>query len=218
MLCAAALGLGLGCSRTPGSKQTASAPANSVGTFRSPECRSASGKTSRGPAATYYLASRGARFELTELADAGTGSRISNYWRDPAGHNFVTYQKRGPAWHYIIPDDRNQPGKRMVFAKGTYTIDKQLGTERVRGTPTVECPLVHAGQGAQPAVAAAPEPPAPAPEPPPPATVCAPGSTQECIGTGACRGGQVCAADGKTWGSCDCGPPVDPTPTAEPPR
>ncbi len=36
--------------------------------------------------------------------------------------------------------------------------------------------------------------------------VCVPGTTQMCVGPGACVGGQVCATDGLAWGSCDCGP------------
>jgi hypothetical protein len=35
--------------------------------------------------------------------------------------------------------------------------------------------------------------------------VCTPGATQKCVGPGACDGGQVCAADGSGFGSCDCG-------------
>lgn len=35
--------------------------------------------------------------------------------------------------------------------------------------------------------------------------VCVPGSTQACVGPGACSGGQVCGEDGKGYGSCDCG-------------
>lgn len=33
---------------------------------------------------------------------------------------------------------------------------------------------------------------------------CEPQSTRECVGPAACKGGQVCGADGK-WGACDCG-------------
>jgi hypothetical protein len=48
---------------------------------------------------------------------------------------------------------------------------------------------------------------APAPEPvaPAPLRACVPGSTQTCVGPGACAGGQVCAADGQGFGPCDCG-------------
>lgn len=35
--------------------------------------------------------------------------------------------------------------------------------------------------------------------------VCTPGETQECVGPGACRGGQACRADGSGFGACDCG-------------
>lgn len=35
-------------------------------------------------------------------------------------------------------------------------------------------------------------------------SACDPGDTRECVGSGACRGGQICAEDG-TWGACDCG-------------
>ena len=36
-------------------------------------------------------------------------------------------------------------------------------------------------------------------------TLCTPGSTQVCVGPAACRGGQVCLADGSAFGPCDCG-------------
>jgi hypothetical protein len=35
--------------------------------------------------------------------------------------------------------------------------------------------------------------------------VCAPGTTLECVGPGACRGGQACNQDGTGYGVCDCG-------------
>jgi hypothetical protein len=34
--------------------------------------------------------------------------------------------------------------------------------------------------------------------------ICLPGSTQECIGGGGCRGGQACLIDGSAFGPCDC--------------
>lgn len=36
-------------------------------------------------------------------------------------------------------------------------------------------------------------------------TTCAPGATQACTCNGSDTGAQVCAADGKSWGACDCG-------------
>lgn len=37
------------------------------------------------------------------------------------------------------------------------------------------------------------------------AAVCTPGTTQECVGPGACKGGQACKDDGTGYGACDCG-------------
>lgn len=73
------------------------------------------------------------------------------------------------------------------------------------------------GQPFQPAPA---RPPAPAPPPP----LCSPGTTQECVGPGGCKGGQACDNDGKAWGACDCGdaeaqPPAEsPELSGEPPE
>jgi hypothetical protein len=36
-------------------------------------------------------------------------------------------------------------------------------------------------------------------------SVCTPGSTQKCLGPGACEGAQRCANDGRAWEDCDCG-------------
>jgi hypothetical protein len=38
------------------------------------------------------------------------------------------------------------------------------------------------------------------------ASSCFPGITQNCRGPGACAGAQACAADGKSFGPCDCSP------------
>lgn len=37
--------------------------------------------------------------------------------------------------------------------------------------------------------------------------VCVPGTTQACLGPGACRGAQACSADGQGYAACDCGAP-----------
>jgi hypothetical protein len=44
--------------------------------------------------------------------------------------------------------------------------------------------------------------------------VCTPGQTRECVGSGACRGGQACLPDGRGYGACDCGPTASPAPAA----
>lgn len=35
--------------------------------------------------------------------------------------------------------------------------------------------------------------------------LCTPFDTQECLGAGACKGGQMCQSDGLGWSACDCG-------------
>ena len=44
---------------------------------------------------------------------------------------------------------------------------------------------------------------------------CTLGETRECIGPGACKGGQACLRDGSGFGACDCGPAA--TPAVVPP-
>jgi hypothetical protein len=47
------------------------------------------------------------------------------------------------------------------------------------------------------------------------APACTVGQTRECIGGGACKGGQTCLADRSGFGSCDCGPAaLPPAPVA----
>lgn len=71
-----------------------------------------------------------------------------------------------------------------------------------------------------------PPPPAP-PEPVDagPPQVCVPNATQECVGAGACKGGQSCLPDGSGFTECDCGkkkkkgasgPAAAPAPASEP--
>lgn len=67
-----------------------------------------------------------------------------------------------------------------------------------------------------PAAPASASPTAPAPVVKP--EVCTRGQTRECVGVGACKGGQSCLADGSGYGACDCGPaPALPAPVDAPP-
>jgi hypothetical protein len=52
----------------------------------------------------------------------------------------------------------------------------------------------------------------PKPAAKPAAKVCTTGQTRECVGVGACKGGQACLADGSGFGACDCGPAPASTP------
>ncbi len=52
-------------------------------------------------------------------------------------------------------------------------------------------------------------------------SVCAPGSTQTCVGAAACQGGQACKPDGSGYEPCNCGSPTSapstPAPAPAPP-
>jgi hypothetical protein len=52
-----------------------------------------------------------------------------------------------------------------------------------------------------------------------PSRSCFPGSTQACLGPGACKGAQTCGANGTSFSACDCGgaPPALPAPVPEAP-
>ena len=69
-------------------------------------------------------------------------------------------------------------------------------------------------RAAEPAAAKAPA----AAPPPTPHELCTPGSTQRCVGPGACEGGQSCNAEGTAFLPCDCGAPRPEPPAAEPPK
>lgn len=56
-----------------------------------------------------------------------------------------------------------------------------------------------------PGPAASPAPTEPSAGAPPPRVGCFPGVSQACVGPGGCAGGQTCAADGASFGPCDCG-------------
>lgn len=51
---------------------------------------------------------------------------------------------------------------------------------------------------------------------PKPMDACSVGQTRECVGPGACKGGQACLPDGKGFGTCDCGPSAPPPPAPAP--
>ncbi|MEZ4225334.1 MAG: hypothetical protein R3B13_30565 [Polyangiaceae bacterium] len=196
-------------------------PVSAVGVFRAPECTLADGKTIAGPDTTYHFARGKKGPELIEAESSGRSSAIDNYWRDAAGHNFATYVRGNHAWQYVIPDDPEQPATRLVFTQ--YSVARQGSGFRLVGEPVARCPLVRQGVAAlPPPVPVATQEPVPAPTPAPvptsplppveaaadagaPATACVPGSTQECVGPGGCRGGQACLPDGSGFGVCDCG-------------
>lgn len=96
----------------------------------------------------------------------------------------------------VEPAEREQRSSEAVIecrARGTPLFDeddllKPLATEPQRATP---------------------------PEHQPRTLLCTPGTTQPCVGVGACAGGQACLADGSGYGACQCA--EAPTPADTPP-
>jgi hypothetical protein len=103
--------------------------------------------------------------------------------------------------------------KQQVFGSQQSTIEARTSEAVIR------CQGQHVklkGPLDPPPAAAAPAPFASAASsakaPAPPALACVPGSTQTCVGPGACSGGQACMADGSGFAACDCGASTPPTP------
>jgi hypothetical protein len=91
--------------------------------------------------------------------------------------------------------------------------------------PTVKSEAVARCRTEGPVFGGAPKPALPAPEPAPsgetkkpaPPGSCFPGTTQPCVGAGACKGGQPCLPDGTAFGPCDCGGPSPEAPATNAP-
>lgn len=210
-------------------------PPGAIASFTAKTCTEAgSGQKMDGPTSTYYLVNTTRGPALYELDASGKGSAITNYWRDSQGHHFAAYVRGHQAWEYVLPDDRSKPGVRKVFLQyqvqsvpGGFRIAGQpmatcplLNPE----APTAAPPAATASTSAAP-----PPPPPPTagasmdggaplgdgaapgadggtPSPAKPkGMLCVPGTTQECVGSGACHGGQHCLPDGSGFSPCDCG-------------
>jgi hypothetical protein len=98
--------------------------------------------------------------------------------------------------------------ERITTAPGPVSTGPNFAPPAWEGELIVECGRRHAqargpvsGEQAAPAVSA----PTAAPSTPGPGQLCVPGVTQLCLGPAACRGAQACLADGKGFGTCDCG-------------
>ncbi len=76
------------------------------------------------------------------------------------------------------------------------------------------------GESRVPPTSAAPLPPPPSvPRAAPTAAklLCTPGTTQRCVGKGACDGGQSCLPDGSGFGACECADPAPAPASSAPP-
>lgn len=90
-------------------------------------------------------------------------------------------------------ESRTQP-KRITSEPGPRSVGPRYQHERWYGTLLIECGAGSSG----PQVPQASPPSAPE-------RLCIPGSTQACLGPGACRGAQACTPEGSGYSVCDCG-------------
>lgn len=90
---------------------------------------------------TYYLEQGETGLALYELNEDGKGARITNHWEADDGDHFFTMVKRSHAWEYIIPKDRKQPAKRLVYTGGAYSTATDGDLVKPVGKPSAICPM-----------------------------------------------------------------------------
>ncbi|MFO0549011.1 MAG: hypothetical protein U0271_11530 [Polyangiaceae bacterium] len=144
----ASLGFGTGCTANfmmVGSNQAEAPPASPEATYKVPKCVmvGTDQSTVAGPTGSYYLATEDGKLVLYEM-DGGSGARIDNHWTDADGDHFFTYVRSRQGWHYVIPKDRTQPGKRYVLGLGLkYTYEqREDGALHPIGDPAAMCEMV----------------------------------------------------------------------------
>lgn len=106
-----------------------------------------------------------------------------------------------------------------------YRILEGTSETRLRDAPPFETAyhtsrlhLMCTNDGGQPLLSLDKPAEAPSPAAPKPGGACSLGQTRECVGPGACKGGQACLPDGKGFGPCDCGPTLPPPAPAPAPE
>jgi hypothetical protein len=110
-------------------------------------------------------------------------------------------QDNCPQQRYQILEGSSQTRLRDVppFEKAYHTSKLRLMCNNDSGDALIS----FGGDKKAPAApAASSAPAAPVAKP----VVCTQGQTRECVGAGACKGGQSCLGDGTGYGACDCGP------------
>ena len=122
--------------------------------YRVPRCFGIAQRTSiPGPVDQTYSLAKGPAEQLVlyELDGSGKGARITSHWIDEKGDHFFFYVRRGPAWEYVIPQDRRGSALRLVYAAGGYSVTSAGDHVRLAsGIATVVCDMVRTDQPAAP--------------------------------------------------------------------
>jgi hypothetical protein len=121
------------------------------------------------------------------------------------------------SWTVTCSSEMNQCVRRAqeVCPQQRFRILEGVSETRLRDAPPYE-EAYHTSRlrwictkdGAEPLLSLDKEPARPSPDGV--TRACTPGETRECVGSGACRGGQSCLTNGSGYGPCDCGPTVPP--------
>jgi hypothetical protein len=133
-------------------------------------------------------------FQQAPSATSGTSVRIAMRWK-------FTLKRIADGVSVIALDETTVAPQEVVRA--------DLADEAVMGLVNQIFERIGAELGKQDLSGKPPEPPPAEPdagvEDAAPPQVCVPNATQECVGPGACKGGQSCLPDGTGFTECDCG-------------
>jgi hypothetical protein len=98
-----------------------------------------------GPDGTYFLSQEGPTgLTLYEIESNGRGVKVLNHWVDNQGDNFFAFVRGSHGWHFVIPQDRTQPGVRFVYPAGTYSPGRDASRliKVMAGSPMGRCPMI----------------------------------------------------------------------------
>ena len=71
---------------------------------------------------TVHLVNTGQRLAVMEERSGGPHALFQRYWHNEEGGHFAGWYDNGPAIIYVIPDNRDEPAKRYVYAQGNYRL------------------------------------------------------------------------------------------------
>lgn len=96
-----------------------------------------------GPAGLSWHVITGDRgLTLVEIDNATRGgNEVRNRWSDAEADHFFAYEDKKVGYQWIIPAERGQKGRRLVYAPGTYTVTTVDGKLQPQGEPETVCEL-----------------------------------------------------------------------------
>ena len=102
----------------------------------------ADGSSAGSLALEYWLIRDEGEIALFEREGPGDGAIIENHWTADDGDHFFVWVKGSHGWEYVLPEDRNEDGVRLVYPKGTYRREKDdEDVTRPIADPMAKCVL-----------------------------------------------------------------------------